>query len=334
MRWVRIANRGLSTRVCIPFGDAITQQRKAFALANLLVRSYYGVTLYLLANRLNIWADWLVLKEISPIWPIVWVNLTGISVAVHVIMGTSLVAAFLTLLFPEKRVLRILLFVSLLEYVAFSNSFGKINHDWHNWLMVAFFFIFLPHGRQEQIKRSITRRQLYLTAFWGAQLSALAFYSLSGVWKVVVGGSQLLRGEVHAFSPDALAYHIANRLLQTNSPSMMGSFIVEHPLVGWPMYLGIIYVQLFAFVAAFRPSLHRLWGGALICFHLGSYFTMSINFPQNILLLVLFFISSPFSPQSYHLSTILGDLPLIGWALKRAFGIFELPRRDCSKAAG
>jgi len=323
MQYLRMARKFLQGKKADVADNTFSRQRKAFESANLLVRVYYGVTFFLLVSRLNMWSDWLALKAIFPLWPVVWVELVGIPTAVHAIMIVSLVTALLSSLFPEKRVFRSLLFIALLEYVAFNNSFGKINHDWHSWLGIGFFFIFLPDGKREQLESSITHRQLYLTAFWAAQALVLGFYSLSGFWKVVVGVDQLLKGEVHAFAPEAFAYEIADRLLQTNSTSMIGPFIIEHPKLGWPMYLGAIYWQLFAFVAAFRPSLHRLWGLALICFHVGSYFTLSIGFPQNVLLLTLFLVGSPLARPKNSWGAMLYDLPLIGWVAERGLEIFR-----------
>jgi hypothetical protein len=264
----------------------------------------------------------LALTEIFPLWPVAWVKLIGIPTAVHVIMTVSLIAALLSTLFPEKRVFRALLFVSLLEFAAFSQSLASISHEWHGWLGIGFFFIFLPDGKREQLQGSITKRQLYLTTFWAAQAVVLSFYSLAGFWKVVMGGYQLLKGETHSFAVDALAHHIASSMIarhmfEPDYTNRIGSFVVKYPLVGWPMYLSVIYLQLFAFVAAFRPALYRFWGISLIGFHLMSNLTMSIGFTRNILLLALFLVGSPFIDSKNSWRTVLYNLPLIGWIVKR-----------------
>ena len=316
MKYLRVVRKFLKGKVVDTSVETIARQRSAFELAYTLVRVYYGATLYLLVERLDWWSQGLALKEIFPLWPVAWVKLVGIPTAVHVIMTVFLIATLLSTLFPEKRIFRALLFVSLLEFVAFSKAFNNIGLTWNSWLGVGFFFIFLPDGKREQLQGSITKRQLYLTTFWAAQALVLGFYSLAGFWKVVMGVYQLLKGEVHAFAVDALAYEIA-RIWTYRTPPLISLFILNHPLAGWPLYLGHIYLQLFAFVVAFRPSLHRFWGISLIGFHLGSYFTMNIGFTLNILLLALFLVGSPFVDSKNSWRIVLYDLPLIGWIVTR-----------------
>jgi len=297
--------------------SAIHYQRIAFERTYLLVRLYYVFTLCLLILGINHWSKWLAAEELSPLWPVLWLKLTGIPTAVHIIMTVSLLAGVLSSLFIEKRVFRVFLFISVLEYTAFYNSFGKIYHTSHAWLALGFFFIFLPDGKANDLGGSITQRQLYLTAFWGALALVLSFYSMAGFWKVVGGIDQLMKGEIHAFAPEALAYQIASRLVKTSSTSVIGPFIINHPLIGWPLYLSAIYLECFAIVAAFRPSLHRFWGLSLIILHLGSYLTMTIGFPRNILLLFLFLVCSPFAPSKNSWRMILHDMPVFGWAARR-----------------
>ena len=115
------------------------------------------------------------------------------------------------------------------------------------------------------------------------------------------------------FARDALARQIVDQLLRTNSTSLLGPFFIEHPFLGWPLNLGAVYLELFAFVSVFRFSLHRFWGVTLILFHLGTYLMMKVSFHINILLLGLFFVYSPFALPRNSWRVILYDLPLVGW---------------------
>lgn len=331
MKCLRVARKFLTHKAVDTSVGTIAHQRRAFESAHVLVRVYYGVTLYLLVEHLDLSFGWLALTGLSPLWPVAWVKLTGIPTAVHVIMTVFLIATLLSTLFPEKRVFRALFFVSMLEFAAFHYSVqGDIFHGWHGWLGIGFCFIFLPDGKRGQLQGSITKRQLYLTTFWAALALVLSFYSLSGFWKVIMGGYQLLKGETHSFAVDAMAHHIASDMIAhhmftPNYANKIGSFIVKYPLVGWPMYLSVIYLQLFAFVAAFRPALHRFWGISLIGFHLMSSLTFSIGFTRNVLLLALFLVGSPFVDSKNSWRTVLYNLPLIGWGFKRT-----LSWRPCS----
>ena len=110
---------------------------------------------------------------------------------------------------------------------------------------------------------------------------------------------------------------LGKQLLAPQYTNTIGTFIVTYPLVGWLLYLGAIYLQLFAVVAAFRPALHRVWGMVLIGFHLMSALTFAIGFPRNVLLLALFLVGSPFVEGKPSWRTVLTQLPVIGWGVQR-----------------
>lgn len=297
-----------------PFGRVTA----SYLTAPLLVRLFYALTLYLIADRyvkpLQGWAA-LDASTLPLLWPLRWLVWSGMETAVYLLGALAVGGTVLAIFQPERRPFRLLAFVGLFLLMALNNSFGKINHSMHGWLAVSFWFIFLPKVEQERPSRS--QKVIYLTIFWGAQALLLWFYTMSGVWKVETAVSQIIAGEVHAFHPYAMAHQVANRLLQDNSTSILGPFLLTYPLLGWPLYLGALYLELFAIVAAFRPSLHRLWGTSLALFHLGTFLTMSITFNQNIMLLGLLLIASPFHPPNWTWQQAVGDLPLIGLIWRR-----------------
>jgi hypothetical protein len=88
--------------------------------------------------------------------------------------------------------------------------------------------------------------------------------------------------------------------------------VVQYPLLGWPLHIGVIYFELFSIVIAFRPGLHRLWGLLLIAFHIGTILILSFSFTVNILLLALLFVMSPFHPRNQTRQQLLLQLPLFG----------------------
>ena len=125
---------------------------------------------------------------------------------------------------------------------------------------------------------------------------------------------QIIHGQVHAFAPQALARHIAYRLLEGTAVAdyMLGPFIIRHPCVGWPFYLAAIYLETFSLLVAFRPTLHRAWGVALILFHLGIYLTLTIMFSWEILLVGLLLVCSPFAPAKAGWGELAAQLPVWG----------------------
>ena len=292
--------------------NPFSRVRSAYPHAKLLVRIYYFVTLYLFAEkymeRLGRWAL-LDATDLPLLWPMSWAVWTGLGTAMFTIGTLLILGTVLSSIWPEKRPFRLLAFVGLLLVIAMENSFGKINHNMHGWLAVSFCFLFLPAENGQKRVHRFT----YLTSFWTAQAVLLWFYTMSGVWKMNIGITQLLAGEINAFHPYAMAQQVANRLLQDNSNSLIGPFIVENPLLGWPLYLSALYLEFFAFFAAFRPGLHHFWGASLALFHLGTYLTMTITFNENILLLGLLLIASPFHPPNWRWQTAVRDLPIIGW---------------------
>lgn len=142
---------------------------------------------------------------------------------VHIIFTFAILSSLLADIFPFKRVPRIFFFLGLLNFVALSNSFGKINHGWHAWLWVSFILILIPRMRHSVNESSRQFRQRTLLVFWACQAIVLLFYSLAGGWKVAAGILQWSNGEINTFSPEALAMHTADRLIQTESQSLLGS---------------------------------------------------------------------------------------------------------------
>jgi hypothetical protein len=298
-------------------------QRRAFDRASTLVYVFYACNLFYAFRNLRLWRGYLEASALDALWPVAWVEAVGVAPALHGIMAIALAGAFAAALLPHRRVARVLAFVGLLLFHAFINSFGKINHSFHGWVLVAFLLVFLPDGRHDALARSVALRQRFLNAFWSAQALVLLIYSMAGGWKLLASIPQIARGEVHCFAPQALSLHIAQRLLQTDSQSLLGPFFVEHPLLGWPAFLLTLYLQTFALWIAFRPSLQRIWAAFLIAFHFMVYLTMSVSFAPQVLLVALLLLVSPFAPEGVDWKRCAAELPMIGRIAERALGLLR-----------
>ena len=158
------------------------------------------------------------------------------------------------------------------------NSFGAVNHNLHEWLWIGFCFIFLPNGDASATSRSRADRFSYLAVISMAQGLILLFYTLSGFYKVKFATLALLSDKVGGFSPEAMALTLANRSIQTNTDPVWAPFIIENYWIGWPLYLGLYYVELVSIMIFLRPELHRIWGVFLIAFHFGTFLFMEITF--------------------------------------------------------
>jgi hypothetical protein len=87
------------------------------------------------------------------------------------------------------------------------------------------------------------------------------------------------------------------------------------------MMLGTLYLQLFAVVFALRPRLHPLLGIGLVSFHVMAPLTLAIDFTPSIALCGLLYCASAVAPERLDARQILGDLPLLGAALRRVTGL-------------
>ena len=289
-------------------------------MAQTLVRACYVFLLYLAIQQIT---ELVVLTDQAldlPLWPVAWLGASGALFPVGVkalfffYLGTNVLAAVL----PGWRSVRIAACLGLLEYVALKSSFGKINHSFHLPVLVSGLLVFLPDGWDARPARaSRATRQGTLLVFWLCQAGVLLSYTMSGLGKLGGALYQLALGQPNAFAPGALGSHIALRLLQTHSQSELGAWIIHHPWLTWPGLPAAIYLELFSFWIVFRPALQRFWAAGLILFHLGTFFTMTITFPQSSFLLALLLFQSPFAPERFPgWQTLFFQLPLAGGVLK------------------
>lgn len=257
----------------------------------ILLRMFYLFIFYYALTQIQMWGHLSEVQSIQPLWPAFWIQfLPNTGQAAQGIMALGFTTAFLALIAPQFRWVRIAVFLGLLQYLALRYSFGKIGHSMHLWLLVSFVFIFLPRG-WTQIETLKPRSKIsMLRVIHAAQVLVMLTYSMSGLGKIMGAIYQIFRGEIHAFHPDAMAYHIADRLLQTGSQSILGEFLIENRALTLPMMPLTIVIQTLALWVAFRPSLFKTWAIALILIHIGTSLTMTINFFPSIVLLALLFL--------------------------------------------
>ena len=281
------------------------------------MRSYYAVVLFFAAATLPDWSGYLDRREVLTLWPVWWLEAVPLRVGMLGILAGYLAAAFLGAVFPDRRWARTLVFVGLLEFVALDNSFGKINHNHHLWALTAFLLVFLPDAPARTANRAT--RQRFAIIFWSCQAIVLLTYTMSGVGKVAGAAYQLFTGQNNILMPAGCASIIANRLLQTNSSSWLGPWLIAHPWFGRPLMLATVYLELFAFWAAFRPSLQRWWAAGLILFHVGVYLVMSIAFSPAVMLVGLLFLASPFRGEEPSYAVVIKQLPVLSWFTHETF---------------
>jgi hypothetical protein len=320
------------TGVPLPTLGLFQRRRESLFAAQVIVRVFYAVALYRVCDAESL-QRLLDATAIDPLWCVAWARLTGPALAGSIVYAASVLSAMACVLAPGWPAARIAFAAAMLEFGGLENSFGKISHGSHVLTVCAFLLCFLPSGDPNFIRRSTGRVQAYLLCVWSLLASFFLTYSISGVWKVAVGLAQAAKLEPNAFSPSALAYHVARRLLETGESTPLAHLLLRHPALGWPANLLTLYLETFAIVAAFRPRLHRLWALGLISFHLGSGLILGIGFYHHVLLLGVLGLASPFAP-AFELRATLRDLPLFGdgWRWLSARG--QAPRREATPLTG
>lgn len=282
-----------------------------------MVRFYYIFNFYFVYSQLgSIRAQGLSRAHLDPLWPLFWVEWVGLELSSLLILHLSIVAGFAGLFFWQYRSARALVVISQLFAAGLANSFGAINHGFHEWLWLGVCFLLLPSGKLSETTNSRVGRFSFLIIFSLAQGLILLFYSLSGFYKVAAALLALLVGQVGGFSPEAMALILAERMTQTDTDATWAPFIIENYWVGWPLYLGLYYFELVAIMVFLRPALHRTWGLILIAFHFGTFLFMEIAFPLHVLINAMLFVFSPFAPDRLEWKTILRQLPIFGLLLR------------------
>ena len=300
------------------------EHTRRFTAAQTLVHGFYAFLLYLAVTQLTELHDLAGRSMFLPLWPVRWLGWLpasataangGTPAAVRALfffyLGTSVFGAVCS----QWRAARLAAFLGLLEYVALKNSYGKIGHSLHLPLLVAGLMVFLPRGWHRPAPlASRALRQGTLLVFWLGGAAVLLSYTMSGIGKLGGALYQIAHWQPNAFTPGALGALIAQRLLQVHSESFLGAWIINHPWLTWPAMPTAVYLEFFSLWIAFRPAAARPWAALLIVFHIGTFFTMTITFPQSCFLLALFFFRSPFAPLTLRWNDLLRSVPLVGEA--------------------
>lgn len=293
-------------------GSSLSTSRTTVALDSyFIVRAFYIINLAIVFDFIVRIAKYKTRDlPLQPIWPVYWVKLFE---AEHVVFFISCILIFSSILAVwrfDYRFPRILVFLSLLIFTAYVNSFGSANHYSYFPLWVSFIFIFAPgHGVKFQ-DLPLNRQYMYAMVVFSAQALIGLFYTMSGFFKAQAGVFPP-DGVVSSFDPSALPRMVIGRWAETGSVSVFSEFFVANIGASWPIYLMVIYLELFFFVAVFRPQLHRLFGLCITVFHFGVWLVMAVPFRFQPVIVALLFIFSPSAQRGqYSVIEVLRQLPL------------------------
>ena len=251
-------------------------------------------------------------RQIDPLWPVFWVDQANFAAAANVIGIGFLASAIAAIVWPDRRAPKLMVALFYMQALAFENSFGSINHYGHFGLWLSLCFAALPPVSQDRLRGSRLDRRRFLSVVFLAQSLLALFYTSSGARKAYYG-LFVPDGAVSSFAPDALPLLVVQKWLQTGDQPLLADLFLQHLWLAWPAHLLVIYVELFALVAVFRPELHRIWGAMLITFHLMVWMLLGITFAYQPALLALMFVWSPFAPRPHpRPAEVLRQLPALG----------------------
>ena len=275
-----------------------------------LVRFFYLFIAYTMNTNMS--PHTLPTTPTQPLWPVELLNgLLGdgwpaLAAKAPITPVICSLFGLLAVAFPGRLIWRLGIFLYIFLYVALENSHGAINHSKHFYVYMSFALLFLPSavGRPSRMSRKAAMNCVMV--LWFAQLMPLLSYSLSGFWKIAHSGAELL-------TTDGFVRILLDRMMSDTLPvPVLLPFLAKNELLAQFIFLSLIYIQLAAIFALFRPHLHRPLGIVLMLFHLGTAWLLNIEFHQFAVVLGLLFVFSPFAPPSFSLTGLLQSLPLLG----------------------
>ncbi len=259
--------------------------------------------LYLIFSNLYKITLYKEVKIMDPLWPIIpFANFSPVGLTI-VIQSITLITLLFIFFYPRKQVLRILFFVGFFFNVALDNSFGKLNHGLYLPLMLSFFLSLIP----SELSKNREEKTVLIIAT--AQFSLLLVYTLTGFWKIFWGVIEFFTKEVSLFSPLSFRNTIIYQFDLTGKTTV-GEWFLEHYILGYLVYLFVIYIEFFSITIFFKGNLLKIWGILLVLIHMGINLILGVNFSQNIIVIGLLLVYSPFNITTPFKNTIL-SLPLI-----------------------
>ncbi|WP_460218195.1 hypothetical protein [Psychroserpens sp. MEBiC05023] len=271
---------------------------------NSLVRYSYAAFLILAFGHLFNVNDIATSRLVEPLWPVFFLTQDNLLFTTF-FLQISLLVSLVFVVIKNTSFLRIYVFVNYLLYAALLSSFGKINHGLHFILIPLFCFALLPNASHTYFKEKTAL--MYLSA----KFFLLLAYTLTGFWKLFWGIIELFTKDVSLFSP--LSFRNILVLQYEVTPiTVFGSWFMEHYVLGWILYLLVIYLEFFSITIFFKPNLYKVWGAALVFMKLGLALILDVNNYIAICAIGILLLLSPFYRETNVKQTFL-SLPVVDW---------------------
>ena len=114
-----------------PDGASTLSRSDRYVAARTLVQAYYAILFFFAMGSLYAWPGYLDTTELTPRWPIFWLRYVDLETGISLILWFYLLGSAIGLTLAKYRWARVVVLLSLLEFLAFRFSFGSINHGDH-----------------------------------------------------------------------------------------------------------------------------------------------------------------------------------------------------------
>lgn len=216
---------------------------------------------------------------------------------ISVISTISLISSVVK---PSSKLIRTLVFISVLLVNAIDSSYGHVEHAYYGWLTTTFIFIFLP-----DIKKAddyLNRKKQVLSIIFLAQFSSIICYAMAGIWKARYLFENLYQGDnekiLYSLSNPIAFQHIRYGI-EMNQFSL---FLINHLYFSTSLFIVLVCIQLLSPIIIFFGRLHVLFALVIFIFHLSSEIILKISFRPQMYLILLLFLFSPFKQPFFKIN--------------------------------
>jgi hypothetical protein len=256
------------------------------------------------------WGRWMRYSELdahSPVWFLSFFdsNMFPFIFFTTLVLGT----VFCCLVFFKRSV-----WFSAGLYLCFTlgigvlSSYGKVMHGFHGWIYAGPFMLY---GQYLQSLKPTTQDDLRYSskAIIYAQVAAVLPYFLAGLWKVR-GFFSCIQDKGYVCISHSMAHTIGNEFSRHGHQlDFISKFFIEHTAFGAVSFVGLIYLQVFSPLFAWRKSLHYFFALGVCLFHIMSALVLKIYFFPTMFLVLYLLLCSP-DRSSFSWASIK-DLPLV-----------------------
>jgi hypothetical protein len=250
------------------------------------VRIFYALSFCILIQcYTQISLNWSRLGSADWLWPIAWFRFfrwdsSRLILVYFYLVGSFIAAAF----FPRPLVSRLNAFYAWMVLFALISSFGKVDHTYMGWPVVAFFLLFFSPARQARNAFVIYLAHCYI----------FSNYFAAGLWKVRAMMIPVFFKEPGFVLEKTLLEQMAHGIAEgSQKVTIVFTLFSQYQVLSALAWILVILLQMSAIFGVFYPNKAWMWGALFISFHLGTQVFLGVVFVEHTFLLVYLFYILP-----------------------------------------